>query len=515
MISDQLEQQIYQCLDSKMSDAEKQALFFELKNNPEAMKLYCLSASLDANLNRIAHGQLSLNTASENFADLASKSQKRKSFKIAILAAAAVVVIGLITMQLFMVKEQPPTITFATSPGTQFELSHSTTKDVPEGMTLEKGSRLQLSQGTVELTFASGVRSIIMAPADITLHKDDTLFMNRGTAWFQVPQQATGFTVKTKDLDIIDLGTEFGVLAKPNAHDEVHVFKGSVQVTAKRIRKESATLTAKQARRIDPIGRLTIIPSSPTTFLTILPKAHYRYLHWTFDKQIDNAFPAKGSAPGIEHAAASPRNPGTRAHNLLTKGKFDNAAAIHTFPQELLTRHPGISGNKPLTVSCWVKLKRPPLSPRHRRSIVGWGHRGGTLNNNRRWQIGLTGNGDNGSILCIVGAGGHLGTTPLNDNIWHHIAVVWNPDPSSPRGGTLTTYIDGQQEPMALQHPATAPDILTGHPNAPVSIGATLVAGRPTVNLPTLKGFIDELYIINAAFSHQKILHLMETNLIE
>lgn len=198
--------------------------------------------------------------------------QKRRTLKIAVFSAAAILILGLVTMQLFMVKERPPTLAFETAPGTQFNITHSMTgDDAPIGMTMEKGSRLMLTSGTVELSFGTGVKAIVIAPADMTLHDDNKLYLNQGTAWFQVPKGAEGFTVKTKELNIVDLGTEFGVIATPDDHDALHVFKGKVKVTALRVRKESDTLTAGQACRIDPIGRLVSVKPEIKKFLTVLP----------------------------------------------------------------------------------------------------------------------------------------------------------------------------------------------------------------------------------------------------
>jgi len=56
-------------------------------------------------------------------------------------------------------------LVFTTAPGTQFTLVHGGSDNAPEGMALVKGSQLQLTQGTVELTFGSGVKSIVTAPA--------------------------------------------------------------------------------------------------------------------------------------------------------------------------------------------------------------------------------------------------------------------------------------------------------------------------------------------------------------
>ena len=59
MISQDLEQKIQQCLDGELSEPQKQALFLEIKDNPQAMKLYCLSSAMDASLTRLSYSSLS------------------------------------------------------------------------------------------------------------------------------------------------------------------------------------------------------------------------------------------------------------------------------------------------------------------------------------------------------------------------------------------------------------------------------------------------------------------------
>jgi hypothetical protein len=91
-----------------------------------------------------------------------------------------------------------------------------------------------------------------------------------------VSKGAEGFTVKTNDLKIVDLGTEFGVIAKEGGHHEIHVFEGKVEVSLFRLKKthtekKPSVLVAGEARRIDSNGQLTSVPPKPETFLLDLP----------------------------------------------------------------------------------------------------------------------------------------------------------------------------------------------------------------------------------------------------
>lgn len=279
MISEQMEQRIYQCLDGELSESEKELLFHELEKDPEALKVYCRCAALDANLQRLAHSQLHLDDDTGNIAVLKKSPNTvgtKKPKVVATLAlvasvAAIITILGLLAPQLWQAQDHTPLVSFDPTPDTQYTLVHDGETDLLEETCLQAGSQLKLSQGTIELTFKSGVRSIITAPADLVLDDGNTLILNTGTAWFQVPERAIGFTVRTEGLDIVDLGTEFGVIAKLDGHHEVHVFKGEVKASRPGAQKQSVKLGAGQARRSDSTGQLVVIKPSSKSFITKRP----------------------------------------------------------------------------------------------------------------------------------------------------------------------------------------------------------------------------------------------------
>ena len=47
-----------------------------------------------------------------------------------------------------------------------------------------------------------------------------------------VPPAARGFTIKTSDMDVIDLGTEFGLEVGSGGKAKVHVFDGKVKLNS-------------------------------------------------------------------------------------------------------------------------------------------------------------------------------------------------------------------------------------------------------------------------------------------
>lgn len=175
-------------------------------------------------------------------------------------------------LALNMADEIRPSITFQATSDARFSLSHTAGQDeVPRGLALEPGSRLMIEHGTVELDFASGVRSVVRGPAAFTMERDDLIKLDQGRAWFDVPSGAVGFQVITPDLVLTDLGTRFGVISQSKGDDQAHVFTGKVELLNRRGGKSKVELVAGQARVAEAGGTWREVPPDPDSFLTKLP----------------------------------------------------------------------------------------------------------------------------------------------------------------------------------------------------------------------------------------------------
>jgi streptogramin lyase/ferric-dicitrate binding protein FerR (iron transport regulator) len=125
-------------------------------------------------------------------------------------------------------------------------------QDVPvEGTDLKAGQELSLEQGVAEITFTTGVKVILEGPAEFELGTQSKIenpkskianscSLTLGKLFASVPTQAHGFTVQTPTLQIVDLGTEFGVQVRTESDPivggsavpttEVVVVQGEVQI---------------------------------------------------------------------------------------------------------------------------------------------------------------------------------------------------------------------------------------------------------------------------------------------
>ncbi|MFM1904547.1 MAG: hypothetical protein RLZZ440_2447, partial [Planctomycetota bacterium] len=109
--------------------------------------------------------------------------------------------------------------------------------------------RLVLQHGEVGLGFASGAELVVRGPADFSIRSALRLEMASGILAAHVPPEAEGFVVKTPAVEVIDLGTAFGVAAEAETVD-VSVFSGQVEARAAGMPEaDIRNLPAGQSRR--------------------------------------------------------------------------------------------------------------------------------------------------------------------------------------------------------------------------------------------------------------------------
>ncbi|MEM6260444.1 MAG: LamG-like jellyroll fold domain-containing protein [Planctomycetota bacterium] len=128
---------------------------------------------------------------------------------------------------------------------------------LPDRMLLATNQRLTLVQGFAEITTKRGAKVLLQAPATVeTTDSDNAIRLHRGklVGRCETPQ-SKGFTVHAPGLDVVDLGTVFGVEADTQAGSTVLVMDGSVraQPTEQSPRAfEPVVLRKDEARRVQP-----------------------------------------------------------------------------------------------------------------------------------------------------------------------------------------------------------------------------------------------------------------------
>ncbi|MGA2248077.1 MAG: LamG-like jellyroll fold domain-containing protein [Verrucomicrobiota bacterium] len=101
------------------------------------------------------------------------------------------------------------------------------------GVALEPGW-LHLEAGLAQIVFYSGARVVIEGPTDLQLISSSEAVCPSGRLLAEVPEPARGFRIRTGQLNVVDLGTAFG-LDTDRGQTEVDVFKGEVELSAKAV----------------------------------------------------------------------------------------------------------------------------------------------------------------------------------------------------------------------------------------------------------------------------------------
>ena len=98
------------------------------------------------------------------------------------------------------------------------------------GQRLSTDETIALRSGIAEVTFADGAVVVLKGPSLFTPKDRGRGLLDRGKLVARVPKRATGFTIATPTVTVVDLGTEFGLIADSSGETEIKVFQGRVSV---------------------------------------------------------------------------------------------------------------------------------------------------------------------------------------------------------------------------------------------------------------------------------------------
>lgn len=154
-----------------------------------------------------------------------------------------------------------------------------------------------------------------------------------------------------------------------------------------------------------------------------------------------------------------------------------------------ITGYQGVTGANARTVEAWIKTTSLDVP------IISWG---GLDANGHRWgfRVNRTYNGALGAIQLATKGGNLIGTTPVNDGQWHHIACTFSND-GTPNITDVKLYVDGILQGMST----FTSGIINTASGIDVRIGKDLKA----FNEYFFKGKMAEVRIWNRALSATEI----------
>lgn len=388
------------------------------------------------------------------------------------------------------------------------------------GARLAKSQRLELTAGLAEITFDSGARVVLEGPTVLHLDSAWNGTLRRGTLKASVPPEAVGFRISNPAVDVVDLGTEFTMIADGSGAAEVLVLKGEVEA-APRASSEADTilLREKEARRFEASGVSDVSDSEKKFALFAQPlaldyfSASVNYVHWSFDEsagavaQADvRGTPDRALDVQILDATREARTEGHRARALHFDGSLFAKAQF-----------PGLSGSATRTIAFWVKVPEDAqLSEAF--SMVTWGFNSKKLGLRH---VGINWNknpadGPLGALRTDFRGGHAVGTTALRDGRWHHITVVFAP------GGDaapvqVQQYVDGRLESSVVTTDAMHAAASADDRDALAALSDVLWLGcrlsvRGLTTNGRFRGDMDELFVADRALAPREIVALMNDN---
>lgn len=457
----------------------------------------------------------------------------------AVLAAVAAVVFAGMLLGYTLFWKQPPSVSAGVSEeqtdagcavlaqclDAQFEGRPHT--PLQPGAMLSPGV-LRLKAGLARIEFFSGATLLLEGPATLEIRSSWEAVCPQGKARVRVPPPAQGFQLHVPGMKLVDLGTEFGVVADAGGASQVTVFEGAVEAhpenatmrllkTGENLRHgESGLLSGNVA----PLP-LTSLEQFDQLALTRAQERHdawwawfqnlrqdprliacYAFKHWKDDRwdRLVNNF-TQPPVPSRSGAAVGVR---------WSRGRWPMKDALEfKGPGDRVRINLGTEAYSAITLACWVRVDA--LDRRYNALLLTDGYEAGEPH----WQIyedgrlmfsiaypdpakrGLENNRTN--QIYYSPSIFNLG----NQRRWHHVAVTYDN-----QTGAAVQYVDGQ-EISRETHPAHVPD-------RPISFGPSelgnwgLSTDGHKFPIRNLNGSLDEFLIYKTALSGDDVRQIYE-----
>ncbi|BDS07082.1 hypothetical protein NT6N_21220 [Oceaniferula spumae] len=497
--------------DGLISPEDRAKLMNLMREHVEVRELYLKHTQMVALLQQNAESRAELGTMPVS--QVMSNTQSRRTAIVSFSYGIAALLLLGVCFWFFHANNTPDTrqwIVMEGSVDAKYVVSYSDdeSRDVDS---LQPGDKISVQQGLVQFTFPSGVKSIIEGPSQLELTGDLSVKMDGGQAWFRVPEAGHGFTVQTRNVNVVDLGTEFGVRFDDDENIQIHVSKGKVMAEPAFKAMDDHELIAGQAMAFDANGKGEVVEITTSLFRQKFTHS-MPYLHWSFDRLENGAFVADGTMPGVGDFEAKLRHLKTGSHftdpsKHLVKGKYGNAFSMDGKGLFAESAFPGIGGNTPRTIAMWIRHRQEFTAADKVTPYCVWGQG----RPSEIWKFAVKEEGDSHQLITTTYATGHF--TDLNADVrnqWTHIASVYTGKQLANGYPEIIQYINGvRQDVKALVRngePVVNTNI-TSSESKPVRFGAAMMAGRNSLN-----GDIDEVFLFRGVLSDEQITQLVKEN---
>lgn len=252
--------QIDRYLDDDLSDSEIAELFEWIAADQENADQFARQTLLEQHANELLDsGDIQLPVPPQP-SPANAESRRRIIWSIAAIAAAA-----LMLPIFFPSGHNGDRVSSADAVATIGYASHArlTDAECSAGDPVGTGM-LNLEVGIVRLDFDNGATITLQGPARFEITSADTTRLDSGILTASIPESAVGFEVITPALDVVDLGTAFGVSVGAGGETDVCVFEGEVEVSRsggeqmpQLVREGNAVRSRPSANSIDAVDYAT------------------------------------------------------------------------------------------------------------------------------------------------------------------------------------------------------------------------------------------------------------------
>ena len=274
----------------------------------------------------------------------------RFSIASAVISAAAIL---MMVLYVHLAPLSPPEVATVSK---SMNAMWSSDLPIQPGTPLVAGSEsIQLTQGTVEFVTDKLVRVVLEAPAEFYFASDSQVSMDYGRLFASVPKQGIGFTVETPNSKVIDLGTEFRVLAHLEGDTEVHMYQGEAELIAgqKEGPQTSQILKAGSARVVDAkTHEIQEIALDDQTMVRKIPiESTSLVINGGFESDDTTGWTVNmiGEGSAVVYSTESPQG-GIYSSKLVTDWKDGEGVK-----SEITQTVAGLSGSTSYDFELWVK----------------------------------------------------------------------------------------------------------------------------------------------------------------
>ena len=132
---------------------------------------------------------------------------------------------------------------------------------------IREGDSVAMREGFVSITLKSGGEAVIESPSNFSITGENRMKLDKGAAWFRVPESGKGFAVQLPWIEVVDLGTEFTVAADEEIN-RVQVNRGEVEVRGAQgtLLAQAQSLVAGETLELNRLGEYSV--SSGGLFLS-------------------------------------------------------------------------------------------------------------------------------------------------------------------------------------------------------------------------------------------------------